>query len=559
MEEDGARGSHRHAPAFTPARSSTPAVARDGLSAHALDGAAAPRVRAPHLGHDEPAALRPHPPRPPRGAGARGGRAHGRRSASRRCNDNYLLNKLALTAQQKAAAARRRRRRRSAGRSRSGARCCARCARRTRRRRHRCTEVLDYELTHGGALLEPSPGYWGPRLPGGYLRTVPSAALIRHFAAHAPQLAAAAAGGGGRRRLGVVFGVDNLGGMASWERPAQMLAQADVVLVARAAALSCRRRPVRPPRRHSAPRHPRRRPGFCAQERRRRRRAAALWARARPLCQRRRRRRLGALPAAASGRRRRAPLVHQAARRARQRRRRRRRDARRARVCVAGGARRAARRQRWCRRARGARGRGEGRGEWEAGSAGIIMSHQHTSRHAPPPLERLSRSVQPNAPGDVLPARRTLVERLRANGAHAVAARVERHVLFLVHAHRATASPRRASRRRPAECGRPRRAPRPAARRARRRRLAARAREPRRRPAGRCFSSPDQRRVDRARHVRLAPSSSPTARASARPSSTGSPIFTLVSTTTPGIGAPTSPGTSAALARTTLPAARCGR
>ena len=60
---------------------------------------------------------------------------------------------------------------------------------------------------------------------------------------------------------------------------------------------------------------------------------------------------------------------------------------------------------------------------------GIIMSHQHTSR------QPRSRSVQPNAPGDVLPARRALVERLRENGAHAVAARVERDVLLLVHAH----------------------------------------------------------------------------------------------------------------------------
>ena len=151
-------------------------------------------------------------------------------------HDNYLLNKLALTAQQKAAA----------GSAPAPPSLCWPLAQRCEMLRAllreedapeaAVCEVLDYELTHGGALLEPSPGYWGPRLPGGYLRTVPSAALIRHFAAHAPQLAAAAAGGGGRRRLGVVFGVDNLGGMASWERPAQMLAQADVVLVARAAA-----------------------------------------------------------------------------------------------------------------------------------------------------------------------------------------------------------------------------------------------------------------------------------------------------------------------------------
>ena len=40
----------------------------------------------------------------------------------------------------------------------------------------------------------------------GYLRTVPTASLLRHFAQHSPLLAP------GKRRLGAVFGVDNLAG-----------------------------------------------------------------------------------------------------------------------------------------------------------------------------------------------------------------------------------------------------------------------------------------------------------------------------------------------------------
>ena len=91
-------------------------------------------------------------------------------------HDNYLLNKLALTAQQKAAA----------GSAPAPPSLCWPLAQRCEMLRAllreedapeaAVCEVLDYELTHGGALLEPSPGYWGPRLPGGYLRTVPSAA-----------------------------------------------------------------------------------------------------------------------------------------------------------------------------------------------------------------------------------------------------------------------------------------------------------------------------------------------------------------------------------------------
>ena len=88
--------------------------------------------------------------------------------------------------------------------------------------------VLDYEHSSGDAsLLATSPGYWAPKLPVGYLKTVPTASVISSFAAHSPLM-------GGGARLGVVFGVDNLAGMATWNNPGALLAQADLVLLARA-------------------------------------------------------------------------------------------------------------------------------------------------------------------------------------------------------------------------------------------------------------------------------------------------------------------------------------
>jgi nicotinic acid mononucleotide adenylyltransferase len=86
--------------------------------------------------------------------------------------------------------------------------------------------VLPYEQTHADLLMQDSPNYWGRILPGGYLRTVPTARLIRALASDGRLLAAGA-------RLGLVFGSDNLAGMAKWESPAQLLASSDLVLVAR--------------------------------------------------------------------------------------------------------------------------------------------------------------------------------------------------------------------------------------------------------------------------------------------------------------------------------------
>lgn len=95
--------------------------------------------------------------------------------------------------------------------------------------------VLDYEGQHGRELLAESPAYWAPRLPEGYLRTVPTTALIEHFAAHSPQLRAAGEGA----RLAAAFGIDNLAAMAAWNSPELLLGSSDLVLVARAVPRVC--------------------------------------------------------------------------------------------------------------------------------------------------------------------------------------------------------------------------------------------------------------------------------------------------------------------------------
>ena len=59
--------------------------------------------------------------------------------------------------------------------------------------------VIDHEGEHSEELLEESPGYWAPKLPGGYLRTVPTVRLIRHFARTSPHMQAPGV------RLGLVF------------------------------------------------------------------------------------------------------------------------------------------------------------------------------------------------------------------------------------------------------------------------------------------------------------------------------------------------------------------
>ena len=88
--------------------------------------------------------------------------------------------------------------------------------------------VLDYEHSSGDAsLLTSSPGYWAPKLPGGYLMTVPTSTVIAHFASHSPLMRSGT-------RLGVVFGVDNMANMATWNHPERLFAQADLILLARA-------------------------------------------------------------------------------------------------------------------------------------------------------------------------------------------------------------------------------------------------------------------------------------------------------------------------------------
>jgi hypothetical protein len=95
--------------------------------------------------------------------------------------------------------------------------------------------VINYECEHGKELLTESPSYWAPRLPGGYLRTVPTMTLLKHLAHQValqqtddPRSADAPP-----PRLAAVFGVDNLAGMATWNEPARLLACADLVLLER--------------------------------------------------------------------------------------------------------------------------------------------------------------------------------------------------------------------------------------------------------------------------------------------------------------------------------------
>ena len=89
--------------------------------------------------------------------------------------------------------------------------------------------VLDYECS-SPALLTESPGYWAKmNLPDGYLKTVPTTTLVKHFAQHSPLFAAQPPG----TRIGLVFGVDNLAGMAAWNAPERLCASADLILLAR--------------------------------------------------------------------------------------------------------------------------------------------------------------------------------------------------------------------------------------------------------------------------------------------------------------------------------------
>lgn len=93
--------------------------------------------------------------------------------------------------------------------------------------------VIDHEGEHSEELLEESPGYWAAKLPNAYLRTVPTVRLIHHFARTSPHMQPAGS------RLGLVFGVDNLAGMASWNRPGELLSSCDLVLLARGTEAIC--------------------------------------------------------------------------------------------------------------------------------------------------------------------------------------------------------------------------------------------------------------------------------------------------------------------------------
>lgn len=141
-------------------------------------------------------------------------------------HDNYLCNKVTVTAQQRPAEAS----------SVSADTLCftmvERCAMlQTLVNKAVSAEdppchVLDYEHQHA-ELLCTSPGYWAPKLPQGYLRTVPTVGLIKHFARNSPLVAEGA-------RVAAAFGIDNLAGMVFWNEPGELLERADLVLVSRA-------------------------------------------------------------------------------------------------------------------------------------------------------------------------------------------------------------------------------------------------------------------------------------------------------------------------------------
>mmetsp|Transcript_107825 Transcript_107825/g.303820 ORF Transcript_107825/g.303820 Transcript_107825/m.303820 type:complete len:329 (+) Transcript_107825:90-1076(+) len=86
--------------------------------------------------------------------------------------------------------------------------------------------IDDYEHRHSEALLETSL-YWPRLLPHGYLRTCPTTTLVNHFARNSPFLAKQGT------RLGLVFGIDNLVGIPSWENPGRVFGHADLIFVAR--------------------------------------------------------------------------------------------------------------------------------------------------------------------------------------------------------------------------------------------------------------------------------------------------------------------------------------
>ena len=97
-----------------------------------------------------------------------------------------------------------------------------------------------FECSGAQGLLAESPGYWARALPAGYLRTVPSAALIRGVVDDEEEgtlggrSCDAAAGKPQRhRRVAAVFGVDVFGSMVHWNEVQGIFASADLVIFAR--------------------------------------------------------------------------------------------------------------------------------------------------------------------------------------------------------------------------------------------------------------------------------------------------------------------------------------
>lgn len=82
--------------------------------------------------------------------------------------------------------------------------------------------VLDYEHQKSNLLAKSS--YWEKKLPTGYLKTLPTASLVKTFSQEFARTGV---------RVAVVFGCDNVAYMPSWTSVGTLFNKADLILVGR--------------------------------------------------------------------------------------------------------------------------------------------------------------------------------------------------------------------------------------------------------------------------------------------------------------------------------------
>mmetsp|Transcript_5160 Transcript_5160/g.12517 ORF Transcript_5160/g.12517 Transcript_5160/m.12517 type:complete len:240 (+) Transcript_5160:121-840(+) len=85
--------------------------------------------------------------------------------------------------------------------------------------------ALDYEHKRPDLLQESR--YWAERLPDGYLKTVPTAALVKAFSDEYTK---------GGNRVAVVFGADLLAYMTKWKNVGSLFRSCDLLIVGRQVA-----------------------------------------------------------------------------------------------------------------------------------------------------------------------------------------------------------------------------------------------------------------------------------------------------------------------------------